>query len=98
MGVAKDSMICAVHCLDFYNMQPIHAGGWVWLRRTFDLPARQCRKKIESGSGERGPTGFPRLRVSVRSDGRKFQAQGKGVENFGSIIRDMDLRVAGIPS
>src|SRR5207249_4447142 len=45
---------------------------------------------------EKGPAGLARLRVSVRSDVRKSRGRGKGVENFGSGIRDMALRVAGI--
>ena len=59
MGVAKDPVRCALHCVGFYNMQPIHACGWLWFCRRFDLPARQCGKKIESGSGKGDRRDFP---------------------------------------
>src|SRR5438093_8517736 len=47
---------------------------------------------------ERAPEGFPHLRRSVRLDVHKSRGQAKAVENFGSNIRDMALRVAGIRS
>src|SRR5439155_25603344 len=61
--------------------------------RSSSAPVRQ---EYPERQRERGPAGFPYLRMSVRLDVHKSRGQAKAVENFESSMRDMALRVAGI--